>query len=332
MVTIKEIADAAGASRGTVDRVIHNRGKVSPDVERAVRAAIETLGYKPNKAGRILAAAKRPRTIGIIMPSSSNRFFIDVERGMRSANKEASGAIELSFKRVEGFSVDENLKALEELERECVDAIILTSPDSPEITDRLSSLSIPFSALNSDLSSSNKMYYVGPDYYKKGEVNAGLLSLAMHGKANILILSGSDRMRGHREIVEGFINALDKRGAAYEIVAELFTEDSDDRAEQLVSKALLEHEEINTVFISTGGVSGALKAIGDRRLCIFSSDDIEEVKDGIRSGRILWTISQEPYRQGYESVKMMQDYFIEGKKPKNLFINQIVKIKENIED
>lgn len=332
MVTIKEIADVSGASRGTVDRVIHNRGKVSPDVEKAVRDAIEKLGYKPNKAGRILAAAKRPRTIGIIMPSSSNRFFVDVERGMKSANKEACGAIELAFKRVEGFSVAANLKALEELIAENVDAIILTSPDSSEITDKLDSLSIPFSALNSNISSSKTMYYVGPDYYKKGEVNAGLLSLAIDGKPNILILSGSDRMRGHREIVEGFINALDKRCVDYKIVSEIFTEDSDERAELLVSKALKEHEEINTVFISTGGVSGALKAIGERKLCIFSSDDIEDVKDGIRSGKILWTISQEPYRQGYESVKMMQDYFIEGKKPKDLFINQIVKIKENIED
>ena len=76
MATIKEIAEYSGASRGTVDRVIHNRGRVAPDVEKAVREAIEALDYKPNKAGRILASAKKSRKIGIVMQSNENRFFI----------------------------------------------------------------------------------------------------------------------------------------------------------------------------------------------------------------------------------------------------------------
>ena len=32
MATIKEIAEKAGVSRGTVDRVIHKRGRVDKDV------------------------------------------------------------------------------------------------------------------------------------------------------------------------------------------------------------------------------------------------------------------------------------------------------------
>lgn len=33
-ITIAQIAKLAGVSRGTVDRVIHNRGRVAPEVER----------------------------------------------------------------------------------------------------------------------------------------------------------------------------------------------------------------------------------------------------------------------------------------------------------
>ena len=331
MVTLKEIADASGASRGSVDRVIHNRGRVSASTEKAIRDAIETLGYKPNKAGRILAAQKKPRTIGIVMPSSSNRFFIDVEKGMKSANKEASGAIELLMERVSGFSADDNLKAIDSLVRKGVDGLIVTVPDIIEINSKLESLGIPFATMNSSLSSPKAMYYVGPDYYKKGEVNAGLLSLVMKEKANVLILTGSNEMKGHRDVVDGFIAALEKRGIEFSVADELYTEDSDEKAELLLSAALQRDSSINAVFISTGGVKGALKAIGDRDLLVFSSDDIEDVKEGIKSGRIAWTISQEPFRQGYESVMKMQDYFIENKMPKSLFINQIVKIKENIE-
>ena len=44
MITMKEIAALAGVSRGTVDRVINNRGSVNPETEQRVRSIIEALG------------------------------------------------------------------------------------------------------------------------------------------------------------------------------------------------------------------------------------------------------------------------------------------------
>ena len=39
------VADKAGVSRGTVDRVLNNRSHVSPDVYERVMAAIQETGY-----------------------------------------------------------------------------------------------------------------------------------------------------------------------------------------------------------------------------------------------------------------------------------------------
>ena len=50
--TIKDIADIAKVSRGTVDRVLNNRGRVKPEVEVRVRQVAESLGYKPNGAAK----------------------------------------------------------------------------------------------------------------------------------------------------------------------------------------------------------------------------------------------------------------------------------------
>ncbi len=333
MATIKEIAELSGASRGTVDRVIHNRGRVAPDVEKAVRAAIEKLDYKPNKAGRILASAKRIRHIGAVIQSNENRFFIDVEKGMEHACHEVSGSgFDLVIKRVRGFGIADNLAAVKELADSGIDALIVTVPDSEEICSYLSTLSLPIAALNSNLSLPSLLYYVGPDYFRKGEINAGLLAIASKEMPRILILSGSDSMQGHRDIVRGFISALDSRHIPYEIEAEVFAEDDNDRAEKLVREAISQHPEINAVFISTGGAEGALRAIEDRHLTVFASDVVDDVREGIREGKILWTVSQEPFRQGYEAVKRMQDYFIEGKRPDSLYINQIVRISENIDE
>ena len=36
-VTAQQIADLAGVSRGTVDRALHNRGRVSPEVKEKIQ-------------------------------------------------------------------------------------------------------------------------------------------------------------------------------------------------------------------------------------------------------------------------------------------------------
>ena len=59
VVTIKEIAEMAGVSRRTVDRVINHRGSVKPETEQKILKLIKELGYTPNAAGRSLAAHKR---------------------------------------------------------------------------------------------------------------------------------------------------------------------------------------------------------------------------------------------------------------------------------
>ena len=71
-----------------------------------------------------------------------------------------------------------------------------------------------------------------------------------------------------------------------------------------------------------------MKAI-DREMLIFTSDDVQDVRDEILRGRVRWTISQEPFRQGYHAVRMMQDYFIDGKKPYDLILENTIKIRES---
>src|SRR5690606_33844510 len=53
-ITIKDIARIADVSIGTVDRVIHNRGKVSPKALQKVNDALRELDYKPNPLARSL--------------------------------------------------------------------------------------------------------------------------------------------------------------------------------------------------------------------------------------------------------------------------------------
>ena len=45
---IKDIAIMSGVSTGTVDRIIHNRGKVSEEARGKVEEVLKKVDYKPN--------------------------------------------------------------------------------------------------------------------------------------------------------------------------------------------------------------------------------------------------------------------------------------------
>ena len=64
MVTIVDIAKKAGVSRGTVDRVLHDRGRVSPEKAELVKRCAQEMGYQPNIAARGLAARKKRLRFG----------------------------------------------------------------------------------------------------------------------------------------------------------------------------------------------------------------------------------------------------------------------------
>ena len=47
-VRIKDVAKKAGVSTGTMDRVIHNRGRVAPVVNKRVLEVMKELGFQHN--------------------------------------------------------------------------------------------------------------------------------------------------------------------------------------------------------------------------------------------------------------------------------------------
>lgn len=73
-VQLSDVARLAGVSTGTVSRVVNQPHLVAVEATRAVRAAIDKLGWVPNGAARALAT-HRSRTIGVIIPNLANPVF-----------------------------------------------------------------------------------------------------------------------------------------------------------------------------------------------------------------------------------------------------------------
>jgi LacI family fructose operon transcriptional repressor len=81
MVSIKDVAKAAGVSTATVSRVLSNGNHVRPEVRKKVMEAVERLGYRPNLVARSLRS-QQSNTIGLIVSDIRNPFFTSLSRAV----------------------------------------------------------------------------------------------------------------------------------------------------------------------------------------------------------------------------------------------------------
>ena len=131
MARIKDIAELAGVSRGTVDRVLNNRSGVSPQTAEKIKEIAKALDYRPNKAGLALAAQKKKNKIGIVLFSRNNPFFDEVSEGVQAKARElADYGVTTLTRRVE-FDLAAQLAAIDELLDEGIHGLLLAPYNHP---------------------------------------------------------------------------------------------------------------------------------------------------------------------------------------------------------
>ena len=104
-MTVKKIAELASVSVGTVDRVINNRGNVSPEKKERIEKIIKETGFQPNLHARNLKLNKK-RIVGFLTPSLSSEdgYWNLVNQGVKKAEEDLK---DLSFI-VKTFEYDRN--------------------------------------------------------------------------------------------------------------------------------------------------------------------------------------------------------------------------------
>ncbi|MDR1534120.1 MAG: LacI family transcriptional regulator [Planctomycetota bacterium] len=87
MITVKDVAKAAGVSIATVSRVARNEDIVKPTMREHVRRVIKELNYQPNALARQMRA-QSTRTVVIIVPDIGNTFFHEILVGIQTCAEE----------------------------------------------------------------------------------------------------------------------------------------------------------------------------------------------------------------------------------------------------
>lgn len=120
---IYEVARSAGVSIATVSRVANATGPVRPQTAARVRAAMRRLDYRPHALARGLAA-KRSRTIGLLISDILHPYFADIVRGAQEQAEVSEYAVLLGDASVHTAATDLLVQRL--LERR-VDGLIVAS-------------------------------------------------------------------------------------------------------------------------------------------------------------------------------------------------------------
>lgn len=342
MSTIKEIAQLAGVSRGTVDRVLNNRGSVNPETAEKVCRIARAVNYKPNLAGKTLAVKKKQLKFGFILFSStsSNPFFLDLVRGIEDripALKEYGATVEVRYASIDNPGLQVEL--IDELLHEGIDGLAITPINHPTVIKRLKKLAqtgFPIVTVNSDIPDCGRIAYVGSNYYKSGETAAGLMNLICAGRAHIGIIMGSPWVLCHSERVAGFTEHIEKHSPGLQIVDTVVNNDDDLESFSAAQKLLQTHPEIDALYLAAAGVQGACRAVEELglrgKIKTISYDTTAPTRRLVEDGLIIATIAQQPFTQGAKPLDILMDYLGMNIKPhKDCYYTKIeIKIKENI--
>lgn len=337
MTTLKEIADLAGVSRGTVDRVLNHRGSVNPKTAEKIMNIAQALDYQPNRAGTALAAQKKKYKIGVIVFGRSNLFFDEVMRGVRAKSDELkSYGITTIIRRVD-FEVQAQLDAIDELVADGMSGLVLAPYNDQAICDKINVLSeahIPVVTINTDIDGSRRMTYVGSDYFHGGCIAAGLFALSTTGDTPLGIITGSSSVLCHTERIRGLESTLSKTYPRIRVNDILENHDDEIESYTVTRQLLSDHPETGALFFTAAGIYGGCKAVTESGLHprIITFDEVPTTLDLIKKGTILATISQQPYNQGYRSLDIIFEYLTSGILPENelQYVDHSIIIRENL--
>lgn len=336
-VTIKEIAEYANVSRGTVDRALHGRGGIRPDVERRILAIAESMGYKPNSVAKALSNLKKKMTVGLLLPSIQNPFFTDLIQGALDAQKAlADYGVEVKLMEMRGYQVEEQLKKIDEIVEQKIDMLALTPFDDSRIAEKINEIvdrGIKVFTVNSDICDTKRCCYIGTDFEESGKLAAGLIGL-INRKAHVLILNGSPKLLSQAQRIQGFTKKIRERFPEVRVASTVVCNDNDYTAYDLVREELRSDSEIDLIYIVGEGICGACNAIAefqDRRIDVVCYDEVPHTRDLFEEGKISATICQQAYQQGNSVIHQCFNWFIgaSDQMQDTVLLENIIKIRES---
>lgn len=263
---LTDVAETAGVSPATVDRVLNGRAGVKPATAQRVLEAAARLGYRPEGE---LGALLRPPAMKLVflLPAGGNQYLQQLGRTIRDIAEEPGSAdcrIRCYF--IEGF----NPKALAEAlgrhgaEADGIAFMALDHPVVREAVARLADAGKPVVTLISDLSSKGRSAYVGLDNRAAGRTAAYLLGrFARRRSGSVALVAGSRSYRAHEEREMGFLSLIEETLPDCRVTGTREGHDDPDENHRLTRRLLADLPDLVGIYNVGGSSDGIARALRD---------------------------------------------------------------------
>lgn len=343
MSRIKDIAIEANVSEGTVDRVLHNRGNVSKKTEAKIREIMERHNFTVNPIASALAM-KQKQSISVLIPDfdETDLFwespFLGSQKAADDVKSFGIGVTTFKFNQNDAKSY---LKAFEDLLLTKPTAVIIVPSflnETKHITSQLEVLEIPYVFINIDINGFNNLSYIGQDSYKAGYIGGKLMHLKNPKPSEFLIIQSRHNITENNSVtnrINGFNayfseNNISSKSKTLKI--ENIT-NSKETTEKL-NTYLNEHPEVKGIFVPSSRIHLVAKCLDENfinKILLIGFDDTPQNTECLLNDSVSFIISQKPFDQGYQAVRLFSDYLLHNKVPENkLYLPIDILIKENV--
>ena len=342
--TIFDVARLAGVSRGTVDRVVYGRGRVSGQTREKVLAAIAELGYSPNPNASSLANRKEYRFACLIPQFKKGDYWEEINKGfIEGAESIQSGSVILDIHHYDQTNVDSFIAASREIIQNAPAGVIMNAVFKEAVTEfahQLTAKGIPYAFIDNKIDDLEYMLYYGVDPYKSGALGAFLLTTRCNVREIALIRLIRDakhKADPNAPRRHGFLDYIKEHFPECSVKTVFINPDEPEKNLDILEQFFRENPTIKHIAMTNSRVwliDGYLEKNYDKDRIVVGFDDLERNLECLRKGHIEYLVTRHITQQSFKVMTEFAECVIKGTLPsrRNNYVHMDILHKRNLDD
>jgi LacI family transcriptional regulator len=323
-IRIKDIAKMAGVSEGTVDRVLHNRGKVSSKALLKVNDVLKKIHYRPNLIARSLGKGKNHRIAVIISDPKLEPYWAEVQLGILQAQEEwvQYGITIDTYHYVHDGNLSFDHIADKALKSK-PDGVVLAPlyyVQALPVLKLIHDQKIPYVLFNTNIPEAKPLSFIGQDLFQSGMLAGQLMSLGQEKNERLIILNLGDDVEDSvylKEKERGFREFYKKNIPQSHTIDKLnFDHNKTSFNHQI--ETLTKDKSIKGIFVTTSRTLSTIASILSKQsrkdIRLIGYDMLEDNLKYLKEGAIRFLINQNPKRQSFLGISHMANHLLFKKK------------------
>jgi LacI family transcriptional regulator len=335
--TIQDLAEKAGVSVSTIDRILNGRDKVRVGTAERVLAAAEELEFYALPALRQRLRIDQPKVrLGFLLQQSHRTFYQSIAAAIEEAAQASPEPIDAVIEYLDELAPEAVAERMLLL-GDSVSALAVVSAEHARISGAIESLAakgVRTYGLISELSASCGTGYIGLDNWRVGRTAGWAISGMSRRQGKIGILVGNHRYRCQELNESGFRSYCREYAPGFTLLEPLQTFEDSAVAREVTEQLLRREPDLAGLYISGGGMTGVLQAIKasgrGADIVTVGHEVTEHTRVGLIDHALTMVFAHPVQRLAHEAIAQMQRDLLAASPPGKRILNFDIFGPENI--